>query len=89
MRGAIWVSWENTEKYKIFPVPVQKEATNIDKDGSERVVSISYKNIYLYCKDSQQLHYQNLLIILQKEFTKLHVKIVISSLNMTVSSIIW
>ena len=47
MRGAIWVSWENTEKYKIFPVPVQKEATNIDKDGSERVVSLSYKNIYL------------------------------------------
>ena len=34
---------KNTEKYKTFPVPVEKEVTNIDKDGNESVVTISYK----------------------------------------------
>ena len=34
---------ENTEKYKKFSVPIEKELTNIDKDGNEIVVTISYK----------------------------------------------
>ena len=34
---------ENTEKYKTFSVPTEKEVTNIDKDGNESVVTISYK----------------------------------------------
>ena len=34
---------ENTEKYKTFSVPVEKEVANIDKDGNENVVTISYK----------------------------------------------
>ena len=34
---------ENTEKYKIFSVPMQKEVTKIDKDRNESVVTISYK----------------------------------------------
>ena len=34
---------ENTEKYKKFSAPIQKEVTNIDKDGNESVVTISYK----------------------------------------------
>ena len=34
---------KNTEKYKTFPVPVEKEVTNIDKDGNESVVTISCK----------------------------------------------
>ena len=34
---------ENTEKYKIFSVPIEKVATNIDKDGNKSVVTISYK----------------------------------------------
>ena len=34
---------ENTEKYKSFSVPIEKEVTNIDKDGNETVVTISYK----------------------------------------------
>ena len=34
---------ENTENYKAFSVPLEKELTNIDKDGNERVVTISCK----------------------------------------------
>ena len=34
---------ENTEKYKTFSVPIEKEVTKIDKDGSEGVVTVSYK----------------------------------------------
>ena len=34
---------ENTEKYKTFSVPIEKEVSNIDKDGNESVVTISYK----------------------------------------------
>ena len=32
---------ENTEKYKTFSVPMEKEVTNIDKDGNENVINIS------------------------------------------------
>ena len=34
---------ENTEKYKTFSVPIVKEVKNIDKNGNESVVMISYK----------------------------------------------
>ena len=34
---------ENTEKYKTFPVPIEKKVTNIDKDGNESIVTISSK----------------------------------------------
>ena len=34
---------ENTEKYKTFSVPIEKEVTKIYKDGNESVVTISYK----------------------------------------------
>ena len=34
---------EDTEKYKTFFVPAEKEVTKIDKDGNESVVIISYK----------------------------------------------
>ena len=34
---------ENTEKYKTFSVPIEKEVTKIDKDGNESFVTISYK----------------------------------------------
>ena len=38
---------ENTEKYKTFSVPIEKEVTNIDKVGNESVVTISYKIKYI------------------------------------------
>ena len=34
---------QNTEKYKTFSTPIEKEATRIDKDGNESGVTISYK----------------------------------------------
>ena len=34
---------KNKKKYKRFLVPIKKVVTNIDKDGSESVVTISYK----------------------------------------------
>ena len=34
---------ENTEKYKTFYVLIEKEVTNVDKDGNESVVTISYR----------------------------------------------
>ena len=35
--------WENTEKFKTFSIPIEKEITKIDKDGNKSVVTISYK----------------------------------------------
>ena len=37
------MSWENTENYKTFSFPIEKEVTEIDKDGSESVTTVSYK----------------------------------------------
>ena len=34
---------ENTEKYKTFSVPIEKEGTEINKDGNESVITISCK----------------------------------------------
>ena len=34
---------ESTEESKTFSAPIEKEVPNIDKDGNESVVTISYK----------------------------------------------
>ena len=34
---------ENTEKYKTFSVPIEKEVTEIDKDRNKSVATISWK----------------------------------------------
>ena len=65
---------ENTEKYKTFFVPIEKEVTKIYKDGNLSIV-----------QDLWQAHYQILLIISQKEFANLNVNIAIVLLNMKVS----
>ena len=59
--------------YIILHCGIEKVVANIDKNGNESV-TISYK-----------IHYQILLIISQKEFIKLNVKIVIIFLNMKLS----
>ena len=47
LRTSKWVWWaieclgENTEKHKAFTGLIEKEVTNIDKDGNEVVVTIS------------------------------------------------
>ena len=37
------MSWENTEKYKPFAVPIEKQVAKIGKDGNESIVTLSYK----------------------------------------------
>ena len=39
----------NTEKYKTFSISIEKEVTEIDKDGNESVVTISYKKKIVNC----------------------------------------
>ena len=73
---------ENAEKYKTFSIPIEKEDTKTDKNGNESVVIISYKIKFIDRARFWQLHCHILLIISQKEFTKLNVKIVIVFLNM-------
>ena len=34
---------ENTEKYKPFSVPIEKEFKKVDKDGNEDITTVSYK----------------------------------------------
>ena len=43
LRDNMNVLGENTEKYKIFSVPIEKEITKIDKEGNESVATISYR----------------------------------------------
>ena len=77
---------ENTQSYQTFLVPIEKQVTNIDKDGNENAVAMSYRIKFFYsARYMIQVHYQILLIISQKEFIKLSVKIVIVFLNMKVS----
>ena len=71
-----------------FSVPIEKEITNIEKDNNEGIVKkVLYNkdnNLVLIVQDLWQVHYQILLIISQKESTKLNVKIVVVFLNMKV-----
>ena len=42
---------ENTEKYKTLSVPIEKAVIEIDKDGNESVVTISYKIKFMIVQD--------------------------------------
>ena len=74
--------------YINFPVPIEKEIINIEKDNNEGIVKkVLYdkdNNLVLIVQDLWQVHYQILLIISQKESAKLNVKIVVVFLNMKV-----
>ena len=50
-----------TEKYKTFSVSIEKEVTNIDKDGNESVVTISYKIKFIYSARCMGTSLSNLL----------------------------
>ena len=38
---------KNTGNYKIFSVPIEKEATKTDKDGNESVITIFFKTKFV------------------------------------------
>ena len=82
------MSWGNTEKYKTFSNLIQKEVTKIDKGSNESVVTISYKIKSIDNARFIATSLSILLIISQKEFSKLNVKIVIVFFNMKVARII-
>ena len=67
--------WENTEKYKPFSVPLEKDVTKFDKGGNESVVTISYKMKFIDSARFMSTSLSILLIISQKEFTKLNVRL--------------
>ena len=77
---------ENTEKYKTFSVPIEKEVIKVDKDGNESVITISYKIKFIDSARVVATLLSNLVLVISlKEFTKLNVKIVIVFLNTKVS----
>ena len=82
------MSWGNTEKYKTFSNLIQKEVTKIDKGSNESVATISYKIKSIDNARFIATSLSILLIISQKEFSKLNVKIGIVFFNMKVARII-
>ena len=60
--GTFECSGENTEKYITFSVPIKKEIENKNK-----IIEITYKKSLLIVIGLCQHHYQNLLIIYQKD----------------------
>ena len=60
---------ENTEKYKTFSVPIVKEVKNIDKNGNQSVVMISYKIKFI---DSARFLASSLLNLLENLIEGIH-----------------
>ena len=79
------MSWEKYRKVQNYFIPIEKEVIKIDKDSNKSVVTISYKIKFIGSARYMATSLSTLLIISQKEFTKLHVKIVIVFLNMKLS----
>ena len=77
--------WWKHEKFKTFSFPIEKEVTNIDKNGNASAVTISHKIKFIDSARLMASNYRILLIISQKEFIKLNVKIMIVFLNTKVS----
>ena len=67
-----------------FSVPIEKEVREIDKDGNESVITISYKIKFIDSARFWPLHLQIWLLISQKEFIKLSVETAIVFFNMKV-----
>ena len=65
---------ENTKKYKTFFVPIEKDLTNIDKDGNESVVTISYKLKFLDDARFMATSLSNLVDILPEGLHKIKCK---------------
>ena len=62
--------WENTKKYIIFTVPIEKEVARTDKNRENITKNISYILQFI-----DTAHYQILSILCLKEFRELNVNI--------------
>ena len=65
---------ENTEKYKTFSVLIEKEVINIDKDGNENVITISYKIKFIDSARFMATSLPNLVHNLTEEIHKIKCK---------------
>ena len=65
---------ESTENYKAFSVPLENEFTNIDKDGNERVVTISCKIKLIDSARFMASSLSNLVYSLAEEIHKIECK---------------
>ena len=79
---------ENTEKYKLFSIPIEKEVTKIDKDGNESVVTISYKIKFIDSARFMASSLSSLVDNLAETIHKTKCKDVIAFLNMKLASTI-
>ena len=55
---------ENTEKYKIFSIPLEKEVTEIVKNDNESVVTITFKIKFIDSARFMATSLSNLLLII-------------------------
>ena len=80
---------ENTGKCKTFSFPITKEVKRIDKNSDTTKTISSYLANYnlLIAQDLWQAHYQILLIILLKEFTKLNANVDMIIKNMKLAEL--
>ena len=62
---------ENTEKYKTFSNPIEKEVTGINKGGNESVVTISYKAKFIDSARFMATSLSNLVNNLTEEIHKI------------------
>ena len=67
---------KNIEKYITFAIPIEKEATRIDKNGEKITKNKFYILQFIDSVDLWQALYQVLWIIFLKEFIKLNVSLV-------------
>ena len=79
---------KNTEKYITFSVPIKKEFTKTDKDGSDKIMKISYKITFIGSYRFMSSSLSNLLIIYLKDFIVKSVQIVNLILIMCLSKMI-
>ena len=86
--GKIWKSLgENTEKHKTFYFSIEKEVTEINKDGNESVVTIYYKLKFIDSARFTVTSLSNLVDNLTEAINKIKCKVYVF-LNMKVSRII-
>ena len=73
---------------KTFSVLMKKEITKIDKDDNESIKTISYKRKLIDNVRFMATSLSKILVISQKKFIRLSLKIVVVSLNLKVSRMI-
>ena len=64
---------ENMEKYKTFSVPIEKEVIEIDRDGNESIVTISYKRKFIDGARFMATSLSNLILIIVIVFLNIKV----------------